>query len=410
MTEQGKKTTSFNSIDQVYQYIFSIPMFATAGAGAARWGLDGIQKLCAILGNPHKNLAAIHIAGTNGKGTLAHYLNEVYTRSGYRTGVYSSPHLQELRERWVINKQMMSDEALLDLFSKYGEQISELSPTFFELTTAIAFRYFADQKVDIAIIETGLGGRLDATNIIDPQLSIITSIGFDHQQILGNSLAKIAGEKAGIIKPQRPVLIGKLPQEAIEVVKKISFDRNAPLYECDSEKVNGTGLSTENVNSELAIKTVSILSDQFPVNSGDAESGVKIAGTTLPGRFEKLHHNYHWYFDGAHNIDAVNNLKEKITSIDDISYATVVLSVMSDKASEDFLSLFSEFRKILYHPLETQRAASFADIESRLLNVELFPQDNHTRTGLLNSLKSELVIFTGSFYFYPYVKDWMKSF
>lgn len=385
-------------------------MFATAGNRAANWGLEGIDKLCRLMDDPHKKLRTIHIAGTNGKGTLAHYLFEVLVQNGYKVGLYTSPHLYEVNERWRVNDKNMSDEQLLELFQKYGTGIQDLVPTFFELTTALAFRFFADQNVDLAIIETGLGGRLDATNIVDPELSIITSIDYDHQNILGHTLGKIAHEKAGIIKPERPVIVGAMAPEAELVIRERARELNSPFIKNEVKEPDNRDANQQDANFSLACTTLSSINQKFPVDQKSVVSTLETAQHTVKGRFERLHPQFSWYYDGAHNPAAVNLMKEKIKRLNSDSYATVVLSVMEDKATKEFLSLFSEFKKIFYYPLPFERAATFAEINSVLHEVELFPIDGKTRSGLLENLKSELVIFTGSFYFYPYVKDWMKSF
>ncbi len=387
-----------------------IPMFAVAGDRAANWGLEGINTLCRLMSDPHKELRTIHIAGTNGKGTLAHYLFEVLIDNGYKVGLYTSPHLYKVNERWRINDKNMTDTELLELFQKYGAGIQDSAPTFFELTTALAFRYFADQNVDLAIIETGLGGRFDATNIVDPEVSIITSIDYDHQKILGNTLEKIACEKAGIIKPEKSVIIGQMSSEAEAVIRERAKDLNSEFIKTEDFGYKDLNSMQQDPNFSLACTTLSYLDQKIPVDHSSVTTTLVKAQKTVKGRFEKLHPQLSWYYDGAHNPAAVKLMKEKIKRLNSLSYATVVLSVMEDKATKEFLSLFSEFKKIFYYPLPFERAATFAEISSVLYEVELFPLDGKRSSGLLENLKSDLVIFTGSFYFYPYVKEWIKNF
>ncbi len=406
--------TSFDSVQDVQRYLNSIPMFATAGTAAASWGLQGINGLCEQLGNPHRQLKVIHIAGTNGKGTVAHYISQVLQKSGYSVGLYTSPHLHKVNERWVVNDIPMSDDSLTRIFQQYGNAIEQAEPTFFELTTAIAFRYFADQKVDFAVVETGLGGRLDATNIVDPIMTIITSIGLDHQAVLGDTLEEIAAEKAGIIKNKRPVIIGDITGDPKNVIKHVAHDKGAAVVETRFHDRNkGEAKLGNELDPGIYIAKVAIkyLSGLYSIKMAPVKDLLNEARSTLKGRFERLHPQYSWYFDGAHNTAAVELLKKKLETIGSVSYATVVLSVMKDKADKDFLSLFSDFRKIYYHPLQFERAAALHEIAPLTdQSVERFPHQPHSRDRLLKSLKSELVIFTGSFYFYTCVKDWMRSF
>ena len=195
---------------QTIEYLFAqLPMFSRLGAAAYKKDLHNTIALCEALDNPHHQFKSIHIAGTNGKGSTSHMLAAILQTAGYKTGLYTSPHLQDFRERIKVNGAMCSEEFVVRFTERIQPLITELQPSFFEITVAMAFSWFAEQKVDIAVIETGLGGRLDSTNIIQPELSIITNIGWDHMNLLGNTLEAIAGEKAGIIKSNTPVVIGE---------------------------------------------------------------------------------------------------------------------------------------------------------------------------------------------------------
>lgn len=216
---------------QIVNEIFTaLPMYHKVGSSAYKEGLENIEALAAIVGNPERKLRCIHVAGTNGKGSVTHFLSSFYQEAGLKVGLYTSPHLIDFRERIKINGNMISEEAVVRFFEKYQPCFSTLEPSFFEMTTALAFHFFAEEKVDIAIIEVGLGGRLDATNIISPDISIITNISLEHTQLLGDTLAKIAFEKAGIIKPHTPVVIGKVQPETIPVFKQRASELSAPLY------------------------------------------------------------------------------------------------------------------------------------------------------------------------------------
>ncbi|MEO5500684.1 MAG: Mur ligase family protein, partial [Ginsengibacter sp.] len=195
--------------DQTLQYLFTkLPMFSRIGAKAFKPNLNNTRALCKFLGNPEKQVLMVHIAGTNGKGSVSHMLAAIFQECGYRTGLYTSPHLKDFRERIKVNGQMIEKKSVTAFVKKTQTISEEIKPSFFELTFVMALDYFAKEKVDIAIIETGLGGRLDSTNVITPLLSVITNIGWDHMDILGNTLKKIAKEKAGIIKKNIPVVIG----------------------------------------------------------------------------------------------------------------------------------------------------------------------------------------------------------
>lgn len=216
---------------QILEDIFArFPMYHKQGSSAYKEGLENIEELAQMAGNPQDKLVTIHIAGTNGKGSVAHLLSSYFQELNYKTGLFTSPHLVDFSERIKINGVSISEEEVIHFFKKYQSQIDPIEPSFFEITTVLAFDYFANQKVDIAIIETGLGGRLDATNIIHPILSIITNVGLDHQQLLGNTLPKIAMEKAGIIKPDTPVLIGEPNPKTLPVFQAVATRQNAPLY------------------------------------------------------------------------------------------------------------------------------------------------------------------------------------
>ncbi|MBK1439070.1 bifunctional folylpolyglutamate synthase/dihydrofolate synthase [Parapedobacter sp. ISTM3] len=212
--------------EEAVDYLYArLPMFTRDGASALKKDLTNTYRLCEALGNPQERFKAVHIAGTNGKGSTSHMLAAILQAAGYKTGLYTSPHLLDFRERIRINGVMIAKQAVVDFVGEYQPLIAAVEPSFFEVTVAMAFKCFADEQVDIAIVETGLGGRLDSTNIITPLLSIITNIGYDHIQLLGNTLQEIASEKAGIIKPGVPVIIGEWQMEVAGV-----FERAAAVH------------------------------------------------------------------------------------------------------------------------------------------------------------------------------------
>jgi dihydrofolate synthase/folylpolyglutamate synthase len=200
------------------------------GSTAFKKDLTNIRILCERLSNPHTKFKTIHVGGTNGKGSVSHMLAAVLQAAGYETGLYTSPHLYDFRERIRINGEMVSESFVIDFVEKIKPVIEEIEPSFFEITVAMAFDYFSQQKLDVAVIEVGLGGRLDSTNIITPELSVITNIGWDHMNILGNTLEEIAAEKAGIIKENIPVVIGEREDETKTVFEQIAQQKHSPLF------------------------------------------------------------------------------------------------------------------------------------------------------------------------------------
>ena len=224
-----------NTLKYLYE---SVPMFQQIGGNAYKPGLETTHRLDEHFGHPHQQFKTIHIAGTNGKGSCSHTIAAVLQSAGYRVGLFTSPHLVDFRERIRINGEMMPEEYVVNFVEEHRSFFEPLHPSFFELTTAMAFRYFADQKVDVAVIEVGMGGRLDCTNIIHPDLCVITNISFDHMQYLGNTLTKIAKEKAGIIKEGVPVVIGRAKGSVKRVFTMKAKEMNAPINYADSISPN----------------------------------------------------------------------------------------------------------------------------------------------------------------------------
>jgi len=221
---------------QTLDYLFSqLPMFQRLGASAFKKDLGNTIALCEVLGNPQNSFRSIHIAGTNGKGSTSHFLASILQSAGFRVGLYTSPHLKDFRERIKVNGTMISEGEVIRFTEENTQHFEHIEPSFFEMTVAMAFHYFREQEVDIAVIETGMGGRLDSTNIITPILSVITNIGHDHQQFLGDTLAKIAVEKAGIIKPNVPVIIGEQQDETTLVFQEKAKACNAQIQFASTE-------------------------------------------------------------------------------------------------------------------------------------------------------------------------------
>ena len=228
------KKNIYTQFDETLNYLYTqLPMFQRVGSQAFKKDLTNIKALCEYLENPYEQYPCIHIAGTNGKGSTAHLISGVLQAHGYKVGLYTSPHYRDFRERIKVNGKYISRKYIVTFVEEHKAIFQKIKPSFFEITVALAFDFFAKQKVDIAIIETGLGGRLDSTNIITPILSVITNISFDHQQFLGNTLKKIAGEKAGIIKNKIPVVIGETQKETTPVFMKKATTKKSEIHFAD---------------------------------------------------------------------------------------------------------------------------------------------------------------------------------
>ncbi len=289
------------------QWLFKqLPMYQQKGASALNAKLDGIKKFCNYLGEPHQKFKSIHVAGTNGKGSSSHMLAAILQEAGYKVGLYTSPHLKDFRERIKINGQEIPEEEVVSFVYSHKDYMSQNALSFFEMTVAMAFDYFASAEVDIAIIEVGLGGRLDATNIIQPEVSLITNIGFDHMDILGNTLAQIAIEKAGIIKPNVPVVISEWHRDTEAVFKAKSAAVGAPIYFASDiiEKQYSTDLkgAYQEKNIKGVVTVLRHLSG-FNVTSKHIKAGLSnVVGITgLLGRWQVLLNEPLVIADTAHN-------------------------------------------------------------------------------------------------------------
>lgn len=253
------------TLDYLYR---QLPMFQRIGKAAFKKNLNNIIRLCDALGQPQTAYPTIHIAGTNGKGSVTHMIGAVLQESGYSVGYYTSPHLVDFRERIKINGTYVSKEFVVDFTARVKNLVEDISPSFFELTVAMAFAYFAEQNVDVAVIETGMGGRLDSTNVLRPVLSVITNVGYDHQQYLGDTLAEIAFEKAGIIKPGTQVVIGESHPETAPVFQDMAFSRQAPILFAD-QLLQATRVSTTLYAQNLLVTGLpSAWPTQWQVGSG----------------------------------------------------------------------------------------------------------------------------------------------
>lgn len=379
---------------QTIDYLYAqLPMYSRIGAAAYKADLDNTVALCAALKNPHKKFKSIHIAGTNGKGSTSHMLAAILQAAGYKTGLYTSPHIKDFRERIKINGEMISEEFVVRFVEQTKNISEQIKPSFFELTVAMAFDYFAKEAVDIAIIETGLGGRLDSTNIITPILSIITNIGFDHMDLLGDTLEKIAAEKAGIIKPGVPVVIGEyLPQtreiftqKAIQAGSALSFPEDeyritdivygANALSCSvTHKIHEVterfeldlnGLyQVKNLRTVLCAEGILIQLGFTITNDSEktALRGVKKL-TGLRGRWDLVRSHPSLILDVAHNTDGFTQLLEQLALVKAPDAKThFILGFVKDKDIEKILGLLPADAICYFSNAHIERALPLPDL------------------------------------------------
>jgi dihydrofolate synthase / folylpolyglutamate synthase len=359
-----------SSYQDTLAYMYAqLPMYQRIGASAYKKDLTNTIALCNICGNPERAFPTIHVAGTNGKGTTSHIIAGCLQAQGYRVGVYTSPHYKDFRERIKINGEYISKKYIVDFISKYRPDLETIKPSFFEMTVALAFSYFRDQGVDYAVIETGLGGRLDSTNIISPLLSVITNISLDHQSMLGETLTEIAGEKAGIIKSNTPVIIGETQEEIKEVFvrKAISLDSN--LYYADTvtkllrlpDQDAGTNRYDVYIDDELVfadLKTTLVgpfqkynlitglysvyhLSKMINIDFGKISQFFPslVAKTKYIGRWQILQRVPLTIADSAHNEGGLKIILEELKNYK-YQKLHIVLGFVNDKDVRNILMLF----------------------------------------------------------------------
>ncbi len=375
-----------------------------------KFGLRNIRALLRFAGNPEKKFHSIHIAGTNGKGSTSSLIAAVLTAAGYKVGLYTSPHLVRFNERIRINGVMISDVALKKYTNYFRPTIEKNHATFFEATTAIAFQYFADRKIDIAVIETGLGGRLDATNVIRPIVSVITSIGKDHTAILGNTLSSIASEKAGIIKNKITCVVGKLPTTALKVIRAAAQAKKSEFIIANQIKTNNYNIGLhgefQKHNAMIALQVVRILqSKKFSISNEAIANGLANVAelTKLRGRFEIINRKPVIILDVAHNPDALNAALQTLKSIKH-NTLHIVFGVMKDKEYAKMFSILKTVHPTLYlvQP-ETDRALALSELEKQALAKKIpFRISNSVTEGVQLAIsqmkKNDALLITGSFY------------
>ncbi|PJJ10789.1 dihydrofolate synthase/folylpolyglutamate synthase [Flavobacterium sp. 1] len=324
-----------------------LPMYQLQGASAYKKDLTNIHLLAEHLDNPHEKLNCVHVAGTNGKGSTSHMLASVLQEAGYKVGLYTSPHLKDFRERIKINGTEISEDFVCEFINTHKTFFEANDMSFFEMSVGLAFDYFAKEKIDIAIIEVGLGGRLDATNIITPLVSVITNIGIDHVQFLGNTLESIATEKAGIIKPKIPVVIGEYIPETQPVFLAKAKENKAEIYFA-SDLISETYPSDligdyQEHNKKTVIQTFKILNEQtnFKVSDKNIQLGLLkvVKNTGLLGRWQQLGENPKVICDTAHNKNGLEIVLKQIQK-ETFENLHIVLGVVNDKELGEVLPLF----------------------------------------------------------------------
>ena len=365
---------------ETLHYLYSrLPMFSSHGKGAIKPGLKNTIKFCQELGNPHEKFKSIHVGGTNGKGSTSHMLAAIFQEAGYKTGLYTSPHLRDFRERIRINGEMIAEMEVIQFVEAHQQYIEKLEPSFFEVTVALAFEYFSANQVEVAIIEVGLGGRLDSTNVIHPELSVISNISYDHMNILGNSLNEIASEKAGIIKYNVPVVISQRQDEVEDIFINKAFEMNSgltfasdewnifrsqtqnnssgllkleirqkttidnPVFSFDSIELDLTGsYQLKNLAGVLsAVKHLRLM--DYQIDDQDVLSALRQVKklTGLMGRWHSLNYNPLIICDTGHNEDGIREVMKNI-NLTPHKDLYMVIGMVEDKDISKILSLLPQ--------------------------------------------------------------------
>lgn len=409
--------------EQSLEKLFSLHQFGI------KLGLENIQKLLNHIGNPEAELKTIHIAGSNGKGSTASFIASILTEAGYKVGLYTSPHFINYNERIRINGIEIPDNYVVQFVNENENYINIESPTFFELTTAIAFKYFSDENVDFAVIETGLGGRLDATNVLNSLASVITTISLEHTNILGSDLVSIANEKAEIIKNNQKVFIGALPDEAMKVVIAKAKERNSEYFELlkFAKFEPSFGLINHN-NSELQISELPLLGEYqlknaslavltiinlFPtIEVNSILNGLKnvLKNTGLQGRFEIFNNNPKVIFDSGHNSEGIDAFlsefsKQKIN----YSKCSLIYGAMKDKNVEEIIQKLSKHFDVIYGTeIDYERSLKINELVNigEKCGVKIIPLENPTNfiKEFIATNYSEALVVLGSMYILGEIK------
>lgn len=395
---------SLNYQDAIAYLFDRLPMFQRVGKSAYKSNLDTTLALDEYFGHPHRTFQSIHIAGTNGKGSVAHMLSSILQSAGYRVGLYTSPHLTDFRERIRIDGKMIPEEKVTEFVNLHREILEKLRPSFFEMTVAMAFDFFSMQEVDYAVIETGMGGRLDSTNIIQPLVSVITNIGFDHSQFLGDTIYKIATEKAGIIKPGIPVVIGETQKEARLVFSRIAREKGCSITYADKEfqvsystqslnntqiiHVSGTrGHESDSIETDLMglyqqkniVTVLAVIELLATIGPGIREKDIRIGLaqtrtlTGLRGRWETIGYNPQIICDTGHNREGITEVVKQIrqTPWKNLHF---VLGLVDDKDPSRILEQLPAEAKYYFTQSSVPRAMDREKLAAEALRYGLYGQ------------------------------------
>ena len=373
-----------------------LPMYQRIGDAAYKANLNNTIALCNLLENPQNQFPSIHVAGTNGKGSVSHILASILQEHGLKTGLYTSPHLKDFRERIRINGKMIPKRKVTGFINKYQEKFEQIQPSFFEMTVGMAFDYFRDEEVDIAVVEVGMGGRLDSTNILKPLISVITNISYDHTQYLGDTLEKIAAEKAGIIKPGIPVVIGETQSELEDLFREHARQIEAPIIFADQmpdagcRMPDGFEINYQKKNIRTALAVIEIIRDQV---SGIADSFVQkgianvVRNTGLQGRWQILGENPLVICDTGHNEAGI---QEVINQINQTPYQHLhmVFGMVNDKTASDILQLLPKEATYYFCKADIPRGLDASTLRDQANAVGLKGDSYLSVSDALNTAKS----------------------
>ncbi|CAM4449965.1 bifunctional folylpolyglutamate synthase/dihydrofolate synthase [Flavobacterium terrigena] len=383
-----------------------LPMFQNVGASAYKKDLTNTLLLVEHLNHPERNFKTIHVAGTNGKGSTSSMIASVFMEAGYKVGLYTSPHLKDFRERITINGKKISKNYVHQFVLNHKSFFENTQLSFFEMTVGLAFEYFSDKKVDIAIIEVGMGGRLDSTNIITPLLSVITNIGKDHTQFLGDTLEKIAFEKAGIIKPNIPVVIGEYTSETQPVFLEIAKQNNSEIHFAQDKKHPDypCGLlgDYQIKNKKTVIETFRNLNSAFKISEENIKNGILnvVQNTNLQGRWQVLQENPKVICDTAHNAHGLEIVMNQLKK-EKFNQLHIVLGVVNDKDLDSILPLFPKNAIYYFSKPKIERGLSAKILQEKAATYNLKGNTYNSisiayKKAIANSESKDLIYIGGS--------------